>query len=256
MRVPPPLDTHAHIAADISTRDLQVLGAHLFAMTRSLAEFEAVRGRSDRRAIWGVGTHPGLVGAQKAFRSELFESAVRHTPLVGEVGLDGGSRVPLALQTSTLRSVLEVLQQTPRLISVHSAGAQLEVLRLLHQVPVSGVILHWWTGSSELTEEAVRLGCYFSVPPALMSSVELLRAIPSDRLLPETDHPFGDRRTSPPRRPGGVSEVEANLAAHLGASQPDVRRLLWRNLSTVIADTDTADLFPLAWKDIFSRNIG
>ena len=72
MRVPPPLDTHAHVDPGIDASELRKLGAFIFAMTRSLEEFEAVRSRSDLRALWGVGVHPGLVRAQKAFTVERF----------------------------------------------------------------------------------------------------------------------------------------------------------------------------------------
>lgn len=249
MKVPPPLDTHAHVDANISERDLRQLGVFVFAMTRSLDEFELVRERRDARTLWGVGVHPGLVRANKAFAVEAFENAIQSTALVGEVGLDGTSRVPIELQLHTFRSILRVLQRHPRLVSVHSAGAHLRVLRELHRTPVDGVILHWWTGSAELTEEAVRLGCYFSLPPAMMSSDESLRLIPRSRILSETDHPYGDRRTRGARQPGGVDEVERRLAAREGVDRLEMRTHFWRNFARLVQSVGVMDRLNTDWHE-------
>ncbi|WP_412070798.1 TatD family hydrolase [Micrococcus luteus] len=250
LKVPPPLDTHAHVDASIAERDLHQLGAFLFAVTRSLDEFGLAQERRDARTLWGVGVHPGLVRANKAFAVEAFENAITSTALVGEVGLDGTSRVPIELQLHTFRSVLRVLQRHPRLVSVHSAGAHLRVLRELHRTPVDGVILHWWTASAELTEEAVRLGCYFSLPPAMMSSEEILRLIPRSRLLPETDHPYGDRRTRGIRRPGGVDEVERRLAAREGVERLEMRTQFWRNLARLTQRVGVMDHLGADWQAV------
>lgn len=248
MKVPPPLDTHAHVDTGIAGRDLRELGAFVFAMTRSLEEFEAVRGRRDVRTTWGLGVHPGLARANKSFSPAAFEQAVERTALVGEVGLDGTSRVPIEVQLRTFRSVLQVLQRHPRLVSVHSAGAHLRVLRELHRTPVEGVVLHWWTGSAELTEEAVRLGCFFSLPPAAMSRDETLQLIPRSRLLPETDHPYGDRRTRSKCRPGGVEEVERRLADREGVGPMEMRTHFWRNLGSVAERAGVIDRLGAEWQ--------
>lgn len=234
MRTPPPLDTHAHIAPDIDGSAVRSLGAFVFAVTRSLDEFAAVSARRDVRTVWGVGIHPGLVRNIKGFDADRFRKAVRNAAFVGEVGLDGSSRVPLQDQIRVFRGVLEELQRQPRMVSVHSSGAHFQIMRELHRTPVDGVVLHWWTGSPELTEEAVRMGCYFSLPPAMMSSTETLRLIPIDQILPETDHPYGDRRTAGRKRPGGVIEVEQRIGELHGQPPRDVRIQFWKNLRTLL----------------------
>ena len=52
-----PFDAHAHIDAGISATDVSGLEAFVFAMTRSLDEFEKLS-REDRRAVWGIGVWP------------------------------------------------------------------------------------------------------------------------------------------------------------------------------------------------------
>lgn len=253
MKIPAPLDVHAHVDLEIDVHEVRLLGAFIFAMTRSLREFETASKRSDPRMIWGVGVHPGLVRSIKAFDSSEFERIVVDTPLVGEVGLDGSSRVPMSDQVRVFRSVLETLSRHPRLVSVHSAGAQLQVLRELHRTPIRGVILHWWTGSVELTEEAIRLGCYFSLPPAMMSKSDLLALIPKDRLLAETDHPSGDRYTGGRKRPGNVREVENKLANLHGQDPFDIRIACWRNLARLAGEMNLMRLFPTDWSVVLNE---
>lgn len=254
MRIPPPLDTHAHVDPGIDGSELRKLGAFIVAMTRSLDEFEAVRSRSDLRTLWGVGVHPGLVRAQGAFAVERFRQQIQDTPIVGEVGLDGSSRVPIALQTATFRQVLEELQRHPRIVSVHSSGAHLQVLRELHRTPVEGVILHWWTGGAEMTEEAVRLGCYFSLPPAMMSSDEALSLIPPDRFLSETDHPYGDRRVRGRKQPGGTGEVEQRMSQRLGVDELSQRVSFWGNFARLVDQTGVGSQLGSEWRDVLERH--
>ncbi len=71
-----------------------------------------------------------------------------------------------------------------------------------------------------------------------------LRAVPKDRILTETDHPFGDRREASPQRPGNVEVVERRLGEILGIPSDDVRRLIWQNLRRLTIDVGVHDLLP------------
>ena len=243
MRVLPPLDLHAHVGTEIDAAELSALQAIVFAVTRSLDEAEQALKRSDGTTIWGVGCHPGLVGGQKAFDAERFRVLVEATPYVGELGLDGASRVPMDLQRHTLSGALAVLKQSPRITSLHSYKATSEILSLIAEYPQPGLILHWWLGTKRETARAVELGCYFSMNRSSVRRGDLLAWIPLDRVLPETDHPFGDKGRGP-RRPGEVGHVEAVLAEAHGLSLDDIRRRTWQTLASIVQETRTGRRFP------------
>jgi TatD DNase family protein len=240
----PPLDLHAHIDAAISSADLEDLEAVIFAVTRSLREAQQALQREDRSTVWGVGCHPGLVGAQRDFSAETFSVLIDRTPFVGELGLDGKSSVPLGQQRANLRSAFEVLSSKPRIVSLHSYAATNELLDELEATPIRGVVLHWWLGDAVATDRAIQAGCYFSVNASSSRRVDLLRSIPTDRLLTETDHPFGDRRSKSQPAPGRVEEVERSFARLLGLNPPEVRRQIWRNLSRLTRDLGCSQLLP------------
>lgn len=249
MSLLPPLDTHAHVAYSVSKRELEELGAVVFIATRSLAEYELVSKRDDLVSVWGVGCHPSLVGVQKAYDPIAFKSAIAKTPYVAEVGLDGASRVPLDRQREVLASILSITKEDPRIVSLHSFGAVEPLVDLLRdQSARPGHILHWWLGSATATEEAVALGCYFSVNFSMARKPELIASLPRDRILVETDHPSGDRFSSRPRQPGRVQDVERLLARHFGISIEDFRLQCWKNLAEIVSATRTEIMMPMPIK--------
>jgi len=239
----PPLDLHAHVHPDIDPDELLRLGV-VFAATRSLDEADTATKRADEHTVWGVGCHPGLVGAHKAFDAERFASLITRTAFVSEIGLDGESRVPLATQQATLDAILIVLQRKPRIASLHSYKASDEVLDALERRPIRGAILHWWLGNELQTRRAVELGCFFSINPSSVRRTNLLDLIPLDRLLTETDHPFGDRGSGASARPGLVTTVEEGLARRHGTSASTIRATIWRNLAQLVSVTGCAQLLP------------
>ena len=243
MRVLPPLDLHAHIDIRIEATELSALQAVVFAVTRSLEEAEQALKRSDQTTIWGVGCHPGLMKGQRSFDADRFRVLIEGTPYAGELGLDGGSRVPITMQRNTLTCALRVLQQSPRITSLHSYNATVEILDLIADFPQPGLILHWWLGTESETVRAVELGCYFSVNRSSSRRKDLLAWIPLDRVLPETDHPFGDRGRGT-RRPGEVRHVEAALAEVHDLNVEEVRMRTWRTLGNIVQETRTGRLFP------------
>ncbi|MEV6156468.1 TatD family hydrolase [Nonomuraea sp. NPDC052129] len=230
----------------IDARDLLNLRAVIFAASRSLGESRAALKRqpSDLLTVWGVGVHPGVKGALDSYDSEVFGQLLSETAYVGEVGLDAKVPSRLSQQRDVFASVLAQLQVRPRLTSIHSYGATVEVVDQLERTPVTGAILHWWLGDRASTTRALDLGAWFSVNAATLRRSNALDIIPIDRLLLETDHPDGNRGGGQPRQPGNVSDVEARLAASRGITSDALRLQLWQNLAALVAGTGTRDLLP------------
>lgn len=245
-RTLPPLDLHAHVAPDIASRALEGLGAVVVAMTRSLNEYDDVRRRADAATVWGVGCHPGLVRAHKDYDAARFVALLEKAAFVGEVGLDGASRVPIERQIEVLESVLSAVAATPRLISVHSYRATRLVLDLIEQTGAERVILHWWTGSRSETKRALELGCLFSVNHSMDPAKLRAAGVPIGSLLPETDHPSGNRRGALPRQPGQTLDVEQAIGVAYGVEPAEVRDTFWKTFSGLVDTTGVLTLLPTA----------
>lgn len=239
-----PLDAHAHIEPDIAPAELVALRSCIVAVTRTLKEYEATRSRSDQFVVWGAGCHPGLVREVRAFSASRMKDAIATTPVVGEIGLDRSARTPIEAQLTALRGVLALATDTPRVLSIHSYRATDLVLRELREFRPHAAILHWWLGTPEQTEAALEVGAYFSVNASQASKWESLRLVPLDRVFLETDHPFGDRSASQPRRPGNITMPEGVTAGVLGVSPDALRLQTWRNLRTMVERLSLVEMFP------------
>lgn len=143
-----------------------------------------------------------------------------------------------------LRTPWTCLPLKPRIVSLHSYGACTEVLDEIERAGVQGAVLHWWLGDHVLTKRALALGCWFSVNAAQVSKSKVLNDIPLDRVLTETDHPFGDRGAIAPRRPGHVLESERAIASVHKVSAERVRRHVWSNLDRLIKEVGCSALLP------------
>lgn len=149
-----------------------------------------------------IGLHPQVAAERKA-ELGLFEEVVATQRFVGEVGLDGQSNdsADRAAQVFVFDAVLAASARAGgRVISIHSRRAVTPVLDAIEKWPDAGqAVLHWFSGTRAELERAVRLGCWFSVGPAMTlgrRGQELLARMPVDRVLTETDGPFvciGDR---------------------------------------------------------------
>ena len=144
----------------------------------------------------GLGLHPEVAQA-KSNELDLLVAGIAKVQFVGEIGMDGSPRFRhnLALQERIFRAALdECSNQGGRVLSIHSRGAERRVVELLAISKGAGIpVLHWFSGSMADLQTAIRIGCWFSVGPAMIAGAKgkvLLSKMPFDRVLPETDGPF------------------------------------------------------------------
>jgi len=236
------LDAHAHLDA-ASGSDFSPAG-FVLSQTMSLTGAVLALERQDSKVCWGVGCHPRSAPAISAFSAGEFRRLIDKTPLVGEVGLDTGSRTPRAAQLSVFRAVLEAVAELPRIVSIHGFRATTEVLDELEGRPIVAPVLHWWTGRSDETRRAVSLGCYFSIHSAVESRSIFASHVPLERVLIESDQGALDPPAAIPLR---VSWVEHLVAQRYRTEPERIRAVAWQNLARLAELTETAELFPTAF---------
>lgn len=189
-----------------------------------------------------VGLHPEVVG-ERYTELPLLEEYMKESRLVGEIGLDGSPQHRKSWNnqiTVFARALAAAEHLGGRVVSIHSRRAANEVVRALeeHVSPARVLpILHWFSGSPSVARKAVELGCYFSVNHHMLehdAGIALLRALPTERLLTETDGPFtlsGDRKSEPL----DVLVTANRLAAALSMRADGMARLLKANAHRVLA---------------------
>ena len=160
-----------------------------------------------------LGVHPlhaAELGPEDLTR---FDELVDGCAWVGEVGLDGSpeGKPTLTVQREALARVLAHPSIRDKVLTVHSRGAEGEVIAALAAAGVTAV-LHWYRGSVEDARAALEAGMRFSINPAMVSSSAgrgLIAALPPERILTETDGPY----TSIGRRPSEPADVRVVVAA-------------------------------------------
>jgi TatD DNase family protein len=145
----------------------------------------------------GLGLHPEVAEAKQGELDALLQG-IASTSFVGEIGMDGSTRFrgSLAVQERIFKAALQECgyRGGKKILSIHSRGAERRVVELLATTKHSSVpVLHWFSGGMNDLETACRIGCWFSVGPAMLQGDkgrELVARMPFDRVLPETDGPF------------------------------------------------------------------
>lgn len=197
------IDFHCHLDLYLEPAavldGIDVRGTYVLAVTTTPKAWRgtaALVGRRPRVRI-ALGLHPELVAARH-HEVPLLCGLLGETRYVGEIGIDGSPphRGSIDLQASVFDRILTACSAAGgRVMSIHSRGAATAVLDGIERRPCAGVpVLHWFSGSRRELARADALGCWFSIGPAMLRSRrgrELAAAMPADRMLTETDAPFG-----------------------------------------------------------------
>ena len=143
----------------------------------------------------------------------------------------------MEVQRRSFLYVLSVIPNQVKILTLHSRGAETEVLDRLAEYGCTGAILHWFTGPQTIAERAVAAGHFFSINTAMVKNSKgraLMQSLPKERVLLESDGSFirfGQRLVEP----GDLKTVEEVLSRLWGLHIDDVRARLRRNFMSLVA---------------------
>ncbi len=152
----------------------------------------------DRMRV-AIGLHPHEAGRLDTGVMEELEQLARREPVVaiGEIGLD--YHYMMSSRSDQLVAFRQQVELAVRLnlpVVVHSRDAEAEVLDILAETRdrLAGGVLHCYTGSLEEAGRAMDLSLFISFTGIVTfgdgSLDELVRYVPLDCLLLETDSPY------------------------------------------------------------------
>lgn len=206
------VDSHCHLdaldyenlhknVADVVAKAAQREVKHLLAVGVTLSRFEqmypSLRGFDNVSLACGV--HP-LDLEDEAFDPErlLRLAADDKVVAIGETGLDYYySAENKAVQQAVFAQQIEIANQLNKPLIVHTRCARDDTLALLkaHQAQKCGGVLHCFTENWEMAKQALDMGWYISISGIItfknaQALRDVVRKVPSDRLLVETDSPY------------------------------------------------------------------
>lgn len=204
------IDSHAHLASEAFSQDLSDVlqrtkeagGEGVICIGESLAAAE--RARSIAAANpgfiwWTAGIHPHDA---QLFNRERDEPAIRKAisdgaVAVGECGLDYHyDHSPGDQQREAFDTQLTIARDLGVPVVVHTREAEDDTAAMVREAGGQGVrgVLHCYTGSHKLAEIALEAGWSVSFSGIVTfkkwDDLELIRMIPEDRLLIESDSPY------------------------------------------------------------------
>jgi TatD DNase family protein len=233
------LDSHAHLAdpAFDPDRELVLARAREAGAVGIVAIGESLDAARRARAL--AASHPGLVyftagvhphdaaaydsaADTAAIRSEVGQGAVA----IGECGLDYHyDHSPRALQRRAFAEQLALARELGKPVVVHTREAEDDTEAMVREAGAAGIcgVLHCFTGSHRLARAGLDAGWYISFSGIVTfkkwADEELLRLVPDDRLLAESDAPYlapvPDRGKR--NEPAWVARTVERLAAARGA---------------------------------------
>jgi TatD DNase family protein len=204
------IDSHVNLHAPAFDEDREaVISRSLAAGVRLMvnicdrvSNFEAVRLVAHHPAIWcTVGTHPHEAKEDPELRpGRLVDLAADPRVVgIGECGLDFHYDLsPREVQAQVFRAHVAAARETGLPLVVHTREADAVMGDILEEEYAKGpfrILMHCYTSGAELARRAAALGAWFSVSGiATFKAAEdvraLVRDMPADRIMVETDCPY------------------------------------------------------------------
>lgn len=257
------IDTHAHLTSDrfeegagAVVRRARVEGVSgVVTIASDLDDAEAARelARTLPGVVSTVGVHPHEAARWDPASPDRIRALARLPEVVGigECGLDFHyDFAPRDLQIEVFAAHLRLSAELSLPCIVHCRDAEVEVAQMLEEAP-AGVrgVLHCFSGDPELFEVARARGWYFGYGGIVtfrnFAGESVLRAIPADRLVLETDSPFlapvphrGKRN-----EPAFVARIAERVAEIRGVSMDRLSRESTRNAHELFG-------WPAAWPEV------
>jgi len=188
-----------------------------------------------------VGVHPHDSTEITPATLKQLEMMFKHPKVValGEIGLDYfRNHSPRDVQRNAFREQIILAKAVAKPMIVHDREAHDEVMDILIEENASevGGVLHCFSGDVKMAEKCLELGFYLSFPgpvtyPKNEATRDVVRAIPIERILVETDCPYLSPQKFRGKRnePAYVRFTAEKIAEIKGLSIADVARITSQN---------------------------
>ena len=205
------VDSHCHLdfpelsgdADGVIARARNAGVGHMLTIGTKITTFGGVLAMAERFAnvSCSVGIHPHEAGVEPKMDVEKLMTLANHPKVVafGETGLDFYyEHSPRAEQEASFRVHIAAAREAGLPVIVHTRDADDDTIAILQEEMGKGAftgLIHCFTGTQKLADAALALGLYISVSGIATfknSSAlrDVIRTVPLDRLLVETDAPF------------------------------------------------------------------
>ncbi|RLG49559.1 MAG: hypothetical protein DRN90_01415 [Thermoproteota archaeon] len=158
----------------------------------------------DARVYGAFGLHPQFFDRKEDLpKIEEFLNLDKAVA-VGEIGLDykyARNNTAKELQKEIFKRQVQMAMKRDLPVIVHSRYAHRPVIEILEDSDAKKVVLHWFSGSLNLVNRALKNGWFLSFGPFCLNQPyeKVIATVPLERMLLETDSPipFRERAVDP-----------------------------------------------------------
>lgn len=241
------IDSHAHLEMKDFDRDRErVIARALEAGVRQIVTVgttlpEIAKALDIARKYPGVyvamGIHPHEVKDIHPGDYDEIRRLAKQEKVVGfgEIGLDFfRNHSPREVQLTRFRELLRLGKELNLPIIIHDRDAHEETMRILEEEK-EGIwrgVFHCFSGDWAMAQKVIRMGFYISIPGTVtfqksQAQQEVVRKIPLERILLETDSPYLAPEPNRGKRnePAFVRHTAEKVASLKGLSFEDVARI-------------------------------
>ncbi len=195
------IDTHAHLTSRFGRKNGDIDGLEYVILAASSVDDSReniILAKSDKRLLPSVGIHPQEINKEIDTQiNSLEELLKKHKEIVavGECGLELVGEVDKNLQIKFFEKQIELSLKYDKAIIVHSRKAVEETLEILKKYQNLRGVIHCYSGGKKKIKNFLGLGenWFFGIDGNVtyeQGVVEVVKNIPKDRLVLETDSPF------------------------------------------------------------------
>lgn len=203
------IDSHCHLDFPELAQNLPDLLAnmannqvtHALCVAVDLPDFPRVLALADQHQnlFASVGVHPDYQDTPEPTVEQLVALADHpRVVAIGETGLDYFRlKGDLEWQRERFRTHIRAARETSKPLIIHTREAAADTIKIMQEEGADAVggVMHCFTESWEVAEQAMELGFYISFSGIVtfkkaLSIKELAKKIPLDRMLIETDSPY------------------------------------------------------------------
>jgi TatD DNase family protein len=249
------VDTHAHLGMpqfnedrkQVIQRAIEAGVELIFTVGTDMRDcrkaIEIARRNERVFAIIGIHPHNAKDVTQATYSHLKTLSHDGKVKAIGEIGLDFYRDLsPRETQVMRFRQQIHLAKEVGLPIVVHDRNAHKEVIGILREEGIQGTggVMHCFSGDYDMAKSCIDLGLFISIPGTITYKGnselrEVVKKVPLDRILVETDCPFLPPMPFRGKRnePAYVKITASKIAEVKGLSFDEVARITSRNAKTV-----------------------
>lgn len=237
------IDTHLHLqdykqkcATDIITSFSSLGGEKLIcvaAIEEDWGKIDMLSLQFPKVIIPAFGLHPWYVDKMQPDWEKRLAILLKRYPhaLIGETGLDRLHNKESELQNVVFQKQVELAKTFRRPLIIHAVKAQDWLQGYWKELPAK-FVFHSYNGRVEMLSKILQSGGYVSFSASILKNrdfVEVVKTVPVDKLLVETDGPYQSPVLGEEVEPSFIPELVTQIAQARGESFQQLATQIYQN---------------------------